>query len=190
MKERRQNQGNVKAQKRKNCPLVQLNQLSGTEIIGSGMAQTLWDLERGVCIWRVHMWGMCVFIYTENYTVDISIRLNVDLLYMLQNAKTLTSILLRFHSSVCATHVWLQPKTVCPSLSVRPLWCLCLSKYKPTQLPILTAVSVYTGRLNMIFTFSHKACILTEHVFLNKDFLCLKEDWKELTDCHFTAFLR
>lgn len=36
------------------------------------------------------------------------------------------------------------------------------SKYKPTQLPMLTTSSVYMDQPVVIFTFSHKACILTE----------------------------
>lgn len=64
------------------------------------------------------------------------------------------------------------------------------SKYKPTQLPILTTFSVYTDWPIVIFAFSHKACILTEHVFQNKDFLCLGGDGKELkkNKKHFAAF--
>lgn len=33
-----------------------------------------------------------MFIYTVNYIVDVSVRLNVDALYVLQYDKTLTSI--------------------------------------------------------------------------------------------------
>lgn len=49
------------------------------EIIGSTRAQTLYELERGgvyICI--VHMCGMCVSVYTADYTADIYMRLNLD----------------------------------------------------------------------------------------------------------------
>lgn len=70
-----------------------------------------------------------------------------------------------------------------------------LSKYKPTQLPILTTLSVYTGWLNMIMTFSHKACILTEHVFPEQGFPVFGREMgrsccSPLTNCHFAAFQR
>lgn len=67
------------------------------------------------------------------------------------------------------------------------------SKYKPTQLPILTTFSVYTGWPIVIFAFSHKACILTEHVFSEQGFPVFRRRWervkktKNKTLCHILA---
>lgn len=44
------------------------------------------------------------------------------------------------------------------------------SKYKPTQLPILTTFSVWPGSPVVIFTLSHKACILTRACFSEQGF--------------------
>lgn len=51
------------------------------------------------------------------------------------------------------------------------------SKYKPTQLPILTTFSVWPGSPVVIFTLSHKARILTRACFSEQGFPVFRRRW-------------